>query len=123
MLHCPYGTKFKIVCNLNPGRVKHNTDFAANSLRRQILPELGTDNTDAAVSAGSLTPDNAVEAALSLNLGLVDVCKALSEVELSLCLGFHSVDFHKSGVVLLSSLASLESKEVTGHVESANLSK
>ena len=72
------------------------------------------------MSTVSLTPDNAVVAALSLHLGLVDVCKTLSEVEFSLCLGFDSVNLDESGVVLLCGLASLEAKEVTGNVESAN---
>jgi hypothetical protein len=94
---------------LNSGRIKHNTDLAANSMRRQVLPEFSTDNTDAAVGTVSLTPDNAVVAALSLNLGLVDVCKTLSEVELSLCLGLNTVNLNESGVVFLSSLTPLES--------------
>jgi hypothetical protein len=105
---------------LNSGRIKHNTDFAADCLRGKIFPELGPHNTDTAVGTVSLTPDNAVVATLSLNLGLVDVCKTLSEVELSLCLGLHSVNFNESGVILLVGLTPLESQEVTGHIKSAD---
>jgi len=117
MLHCPFETKFNVF--LNSGRIKHNTDLAAYSLRRQVLPELCPHNTDTTVGTISLTPDNAVVATLSLNFGLVNVCKTLSKIELSLCLGFHSVNFNKSGVVLLARLASLEPQEVTGHIKSA----
>jgi hypothetical protein len=118
MLHCPIkGPNLKY---LNSGRVEHNTDLAANSLRRQVLPELCPHNADTAVGAVSLTPDNAIKATLSLNLGLVDICKTLSEVELSLCLGLHTVNLNKGGVVFLSGLTPLKSQEVTGHIKSAN---
>ena len=103
--------------HLNPGGVQQNANLAANGSSGQILPELCTNYTNASMCAVSLAPNNAVVAALLLGLSLVDISQPLAKVEFGLSLRLHAIDLHQSGVVILGGLASLESKEVTGHVE------
>ena len=110
-------SKVGATMGLNPGGVEQYTNLAANGCRRQILPELGTDDASAAMCAGGLAPDNAVKAALLLGLCLVDISQPLAEVELGLCLRLHAANLHQCSVVILSGLAPLESQEVPGHIE------
>lgn len=54
--------------------------------------------------AAHLAPDDAVQAALLLGLGLEDEGQLLAEVEVNLALGVHTVDLDQGGVVVLVGL-------------------
>lgn len=69
---------------LDVGRVKHDTDSGTEGLGREVLLEVGTDNSRVAVSLGDLSPDNTDLGTTNLLLGSVDKGNTLTKVELSI---------------------------------------
>ena len=87
--------------------VEHDTDTSSESLGRDVVGELGTNNTRVAVRAGDAAPDDADLGATNLLGGLVDVSDALAEVELGLVGLLNTFDLDEGGVALGDALRAL----------------
>ena len=70
--------------NLDVGGVKHDTDGGAEGLRREVLLEIGTDETGVAVSSSNLAPDNSDLGTTDFLRSTVDKSNTLSKIELGL---------------------------------------
>lgn len=98
--------------------VEHDADLGTESLGSEVLGELGADETALAVGSSDLAP---VAFVVNAGLGvlvLVDESNALAVVEGGGSSVLASLDVDESGVLSLSSLASLESHENSLGVES-----
>lgn len=78
-----YGRRSFIYTHLDVGRVEHDTDSGAESVRRKVLLELGTDDTVVTVGTGDLAPHNTDLRTVDLLAGLVNISDSLTKVKLS----------------------------------------
>ena len=101
--------------------VKHHSDLGAESSGGQVLGETGAHHAALAVGGGHLAPDGLIVDARLLVLGLVDKGDALAVVEGGGSTVLHVLDGDESSVVLLGSLASLETEEKTLGVKSTTV--
>ena len=91
--------------------VKHDSEGLAHRLGRQVLHELGADDTTLAVRGSNLSPDGfVVDSSLSV-LSPVDVGNALAVVMGARLAVLAILNVQQSGVFCLCSLASLEAQE------------
>ena len=98
--------------------VHHDSDGGAEGARWKVLDELGAHKAALSVGGDNLAPDALVVDASLLVSGSVDVGNALAVVEGASLAVLAALDGKKSGVLFLSSLASLESEESRLRVES-----
>jgi len=87
--------------------VEHDANARGKGLGRDVVSELGTDNTRVAVRAGDAAPDDADLGATDLLGGLVDVGDTLAEVELGLVGLLNTLNLDEGGVALGDALRAL----------------
>lgn len=87
--------------------VEHDTNASSESLRGDVVGELGTNDTRVTVRAGDAAPDDADLGATNLLGGLVDVSDTLAEVELGLLGLLDTLDLDEGGVALGNALRAL----------------
>jgi hypothetical protein len=85
----------------------------SHGVRREVLAELGADNTGGTVSTLDLTPDDAELLTLDVSSSTVDVAHALSKVELSVILATHTIELKEGVVWVLSAQTALETEELS----------
>ncbi|KAI3484871.1 hypothetical protein L1887_51925 [Cichorium endivia] len=88
--------------------VEHDANAGSEGLGRDVVRELGTDDTRVAVRAGDAAPDDADLAATHLLGGLVDVGDALAKVELGLLGLLNTLDLDEGASVGANAVALLQ---------------
>jgi hypothetical protein len=101
--------------------VQHDSDGLAHRSGRQVLHELGADDTTLAMGSSDLSPDGfEVDSSLSV-LGLVNEGNALAVIVSARLAVLDVLNVQQSGVFGLCSLASLETQEDRLCVKSTQL--
>lgn len=95
------------VKRLDARRVEHDANTSGESLRRDVVCELGTNNTRVTVGTGDATPDDADLGTTDLLGGLVDVGDTFAEVELGLVRLLDTLNLDERGVAPSDALRAL----------------
>lgn len=93
--------------HLDVGGVQHDSDRSTKGLGRQVLLEVGSDNTVVTVSSGNLSPDDSDLGASDLLLGSVHVGNSLTQVELSFVSRLDTLDLDQRHVGVCHTLGAL----------------
>lgn len=101
--------------------IHHDTELATDSLRGQVLSELGLHNSAVAVGSGDLAPNGSVLGASLVGLCLVDVGDSLAQVETGRASSSHSLDLQQRSVGVLRSHTSLVARHDSSAVQSHRL--
>lgn len=101
------------VYRLDARGVEHDADTGSESLRRDVVRELGTNDTRVTVRAGDASPDDTDLGATDLLGGLVDVSDTLAEVELGLVGLLDTLDLDEGSVALGHALRALVTHDPT----------
>lgn len=88
--------------------VQHHSDGSTEGLWRQVLLEVGSDNTVVTVGFGDLTPDDSDLGTSDLLGSSVHVGDSLTKVESGILRGMNTVDLNQRGVWVDYALGTLE---------------
>ena len=123
-----YSTKanalsFSVHHILDARRVQHNTDAARGGGRRQVAPELSTDNSIRPVCPQNFTPDAAELRRVGSGgvLRLVDKGNTFSQIEIRGRLILNALNFDQGSVLVLVAKTAFVSHDNSADVETDRL--
>lgn len=102
--------------NLDVGWVQHDSNRSTEGLRRQVLLEVGSDNTVATVGSGDLSPDDSDLGASDLLGSSVHVSDSLTQVELGVLWVGDTVNLNQRDVWVGDALRTLVGDVLTLNV-------
>ena len=88
---------------LDAARVKHDANGSTKSIGRQVLSELGSDDSLGSVRSNNLSPDHSEVRVLLLRFGLENVSDLLSQIPVNIISGLQSLDVYQRRVVVVVS--------------------
>ena len=109
--------------DLDVGREEHAANLTTDGVGRQVLLELGADDTRGTVRAHNLTPNRAVLRPLLLRLRLVHVAQLLTAVKGRRRAVVHALELDERRVVVLVGARALVTKNHAADVQSVEFKK
>ena len=109
--------------DLDVGREEHAANLTTDGVGRQVLLELGADDTRGTVRAHNLTPNRAVRRPLLLRLRLVHVAQLLTAVKGRRRAVVHALELDERRVVVLVGARALVTKNHAADVQSVVFKK
>lgn len=103
---------------LDVGWVQHDSHGSTEGLWRQVLLEVGSDNTVVTVGSGDLTPDDSDLGTSDFLVASVNVGNLLTQVEFGVLRRVHTVDLDQRGVWVDQVLGTLVGQVLTLNVQS-----